>query len=165
MSDKKLCDKENRKIKELDSCQCEQAGWCPLMGVTMGYTLHQKCKGDKVFRETYYGMRQRMESDPKVLAARKARRERKAQEDKLDRAIEHLKSQGLSLKKIEEIMGIESASRGLGDTIEKTLSKFGITSKIVEKIMGTKGCGCNERKDWLNKIFPYSKKKKKKKGN
>ena len=35
-------------------------------------------------------------------------------------------------------MGIESASRGLGDTIEKTLSKFGITSKIVEKIMGTK---------------------------
>ena len=104
-----------------------------------------------------------MESDPKVLAARKARRERKAQEDKLDRAIEHLKSQGLSLKKIEEIMGIESASRGLGDTIEKTLSKFGITSKIVEKIMGTKGCGCNERKDWLNKIFPYSKKKKKKK--
>ena len=100
-----------------------------------------------------------MESDPKVLEARKARKKRRAQEDKVDLAIEHLKSQGLSLEKIEEIMGIESASRGLGDTIQKTLSKFGITSKLAEKIMGTKGCGCNDRKSWLNKIFPYKKKK------
>mgnify|MGYP003129016748 CR=1 FL=1 len=157
MSNKKLCAEENRKIKDIDACQCEQAGWCPLMGKTMGFTLHQKCQNDKRFREEYYGIRQQVESDPKILAARKASRERRDQEDKLDRAIEHLKSQGLSLKKIEEIMGIESASRGLGDTIEKTLSKFGITSKLIEKIMGTKGCGCNERKDWLNKIFPYKK--------
>lgn len=159
MSRKKLCSPRDRAIKDIDSCECEAAGWCPLFNATMGPTLHRKCQSNKAFRESYYGIRQAMMSDPKVIEARKARQKSRDEADKVDLAIQNLKKQGLSLEDIEEITGAKGASRGLGDTIQKTLSKFGITSKLAEKIMGTKGCGCNERKSWLNKIFPYKKKK------
>ncbi len=46
-------------------------------------------------------------------------------------------------------------SKGLGDTIEKITEATGI--KIaVEKVFG-KDCGCDKRKELLNKIFPYNK--------
>tara|TARA_R110000824_G_scaffold93040_9_gene225301 strand:- start:6078 stop:6356 length:279 start_codon:yes stop_codon:yes gene_type:complete len=47
-------------------------------------------------------------------------------------------------------------SKGLGDTIEKLTKATGIkkvvdtVSKVVEK-----DCGCNKRKDSLNRLFPY----------
>jgi len=47
-------------------------------------------------------------------------------------------------------------SRGLGDTIEKFTKATGI-KKVVEKITGKKDCGCNKRKEALNKAFPYKK--------
>ncbi len=49
-------------------------------------------------------------------------------------------------------------SRGLGDTIEKFTKATGIhslanfTSNLVKK-----DCGCNKRKEALNKMFPYKK--------
>ena len=44
-------------------------------------------------------------------------------------------------------------SKGLGDSIEKITKLTGIKS-LTNKI--TKGgCGCNKRKAWLNKQFPY----------
>tara|TARA_Y100000593_G_C4229422_1_gene296170 strand:+ start:457 stop:603 length:147 start_codon:yes stop_codon:yes gene_type:complete len=46
-------------------------------------------------------------------------------------------------------------SKGLGDTIEKITEATGI-KKVVEKIVGD-DCGCNKRKEKLNKIFPYKK--------
>ena len=46
-------------------------------------------------------------------------------------------------------------SQGLGDTIEKITKATGI-KKIVEKVAG-KDCGCNKRKETLNKAFPYKK--------
>jgi len=55
---------------------------------------------------------------------------------------------------------MESSSEGLGDTIENVLSKFGITKKLMENVAGIGGCRCDERKKWLNRIFPYGKKKK-----
>jgi len=46
-------------------------------------------------------------------------------------------------------------SRGLGDTIEKITKATGIKN-VVEKV--TNGdCGCNKRRDTLNRTFPYSK--------
>lgn len=46
-------------------------------------------------------------------------------------------------------------SKGLGDSIEKITKATGIKD-LVEKI--TKGdCGCDKRKDTLNKKFPYKK--------
>ncbi len=46
-------------------------------------------------------------------------------------------------------------SKGLGDTIEKITEATGIKT-AVEKVFG-KSCGCDKRKETLNKIFPYSK--------
>ena len=49
-------------------------------------------------------------------------------------------------------------SKGLGDTIEKITKGTGIKS-IVEGAARVvkKDCGCNKRKDTLNKMFPYKK--------
>jgi len=48
-------------------------------------------------------------------------------------------------------------SKGLGDTVEK-ITKFTGIKKVVERM--TDDCGCNERKDKLNKMFPYGQKEK-----
>ena len=48
-------------------------------------------------------------------------------------------------------------SKGLGDSIEKITTVTGI-KKIVHKVAG-KDCGCNKRKQILNKVFPYKKNK------
>ena len=48
-------------------------------------------------------------------------------------------------------------SKGLGDTIEKITKATGI-KKVVDKVAKAtdKDCGCNKRKDSLNKLFPYT---------
>jgi hypothetical protein len=46
-------------------------------------------------------------------------------------------------------------SKGLGDSIEKFTKATGI-KKLANKIPG--GCGCNKRREALNKIFPYKNK-------
>ena len=45
-------------------------------------------------------------------------------------------------------------STGLGDTIEKFTAFTGIKT-LVNLIIKESKCGCNKRKDWLNKQFPY----------
>lgn len=50
---------------------------------------------------------------------------------------------------------IEQPSQGLGDTIEKITKATGI-KKVVKWIFG-EDCGCDERRDALNKKFPYAK--------
>ena len=47
---------------------------------------------------------------------------------------------------------------GLGDTIKKILSKIGITEERIKKLFGREDCGCDERKSFFNRIFPYKKK-------
>lgn len=48
-------------------------------------------------------------------------------------------------------------SKGLGDTIEKITTATGI-KKVVDKVSEATGkpCGCQQRKDTLNRIFPYN---------
>lgn len=50
-------------------------------------------------------------------------------------------------------------SKGLGDTIEKITTATGI-KKVVDKVSEVTGkpCGCKERRDTLNRIFPYNNK-------
>lgn len=53
-------------------------------------------------------------------------------------------------------------SQGLGDTVAKVL-KFFYIDRLADKIahlLGYEDCGCTRRKNTLNKIFPYTKKKK-----
>ena len=47
-------------------------------------------------------------------------------------------------------------SKGLGDTIEKITTATGI-KKVVETVAKATGkdCGCNKRRDTLNRVFPY----------
>jgi hypothetical protein len=47
------------------------------------------------------------------------------------------------------------ASKGLGDTVEKVLHKTGI-DKLAKFVLG-EDCGCDKRKEYLNKMFPYNK--------
>jgi len=49
----------------------------------------------------------------------------------------------------------EEESEGLGDTVEKIITKIGDVTKI-EFIRRKKGCsGCRKRKEALNRAFPY----------
>ena len=49
-------------------------------------------------------------------------------------------------------------SRGLGDSIEKFTKATGI-KKVVDTVAKATGkdCGCNKRRDSLNRMFPYDK--------
>ncbi len=49
-------------------------------------------------------------------------------------------------------------SRGLGDSIEKITKKTGVKSMVdvISKGLNVP-CGCEGRRDALNKIFPYKK--------
>jgi hypothetical protein len=49
----------------------------------------------------------------------------------------------------------EKQSAGLGDTVEKITTATGIKKAV--KFLAGEDCGCDERKDKLNKIFPYQK--------
>lgn len=46
-------------------------------------------------------------------------------------------------------------SKGFGDTVEKFTTVTGI--KAVTKAVFGNSCGCDERKEKLNKMFPYKK--------
>ena len=48
-------------------------------------------------------------------------------------------------------------SKGLGDTIEK-ITKATVIKKVIDKVNKStgKGCGCNKRKEALNRLFPYN---------
>ena len=49
----------------------------------------------------------------------------------------------------------DSTPKGLGDTVEKITTATGI--KKVVKFLAGEDCGCNERKEILNKKFRYKK--------
>ena len=53
-------------------------------------------------------------------------------------------------------------SEGLGDTVAKVL-KFFYIDRLADKIahmLGYEDCGCKRRQNILNRMFPYTKKKK-----
>ena len=56
---------------------------------------------------------------------------------------------------------INNRSRGLGDSIAKFTKATGINSlaQMGARAVGKKDCGCNKRKEALNKVFPYKNKK------
>ena len=45
-------------------------------------------------------------------------------------------------------------SKGLGDSLEKVFKATGI-DKVAKKVLGD-DCGCEKRKELLNKAFPYN---------
>ena len=53
----------------------------------------------------------------------------------------------------------DNKSKGLGDSIEKITKATGIKKVVdtVSKVTG-KDCGCNKRKNQLNRLFAYNNK-------
>jgi hypothetical protein len=53
-------------------------------------------------------------------------------------------------------------SKGLGDTVDKITTATGIKKlvKATASAVGVEDCGCDKRKDTLNRIFPYNNEKK-----
>ena len=51
-------------------------------------------------------------------------------------------------------------SRGLGDSIARFTRSTGISNlaQMGARALGKKDCGCNKRKEKLNKMFPYKNK-------
>lgn len=50
---------------------------------------------------------------------------------------------------------VREHAKGLGDSLEKVFKKTGI-DKVAKWVLG-EDCGCDKRKEKLNKIFPYRK--------
>jgi len=55
-------------------------------------------------------------------------------------------------------MAYKQKSRGIGDSIEKFTKATGIKN-VVDKVSNAigKDCGCSDRRDSLNRAFPYKK--------
>ena len=71
----------------------------------------------------------------------------------INKAINELEKEGVSLDNIDEMTG-------LGDVVEGVLIKFGVTEERFKKWFNLRECNCSKRKQWLNKIFSWRKRKK-----
>lgn len=57
------------------------------------------------------------------------------------------------------MQNVNRPSKGLGDSIAKITKATGLdkVAQGMAKAVGKDDCGCNERRDTLNRVFPYSK--------
>jgi hypothetical protein len=63
------------------------------------------------------------------------------------------KSENKPKKNTKSINKVKKTSKGLGDTVEK-IFKATKVDKVAKWVLG-EDCGCEERKETLNKLFPY----------
>ena len=66
----------------------------------------------------------------------------------INKVINELEKEGVSLDNIDEMTG-------LGDVVEGVLIKFGVTEERFKKWFNLRECNCSKRKQWLNKIFSW----------
>ena len=68
-------------------------------------------------------------------------------------------AQKLKVKKaqVEEVLGSNSKSKGIGDTIQEITQAVGldVVAEKVAEAVGADDCGCKARAKSLNKVFPY----------
>lgn len=67
--------------------------------------------------------------------------------------IDELKNQGINHN------SKENEINGLGDLVEATLTKFGITQERFKQWFNLQECNCTERKKFLNNLFSWKKSK------
>lgn len=72
----------------------------------------------------------------------------------IDVVINELKAKGVKANTTEEEM------TGLGDVVEETLERFGITEERFKSFFNLKECNCSRRKKFLNNLFSWHKKNK-----
>ncbi len=67
----------------------------------------------------------------------------------MDQVIQELESKGINHKTTEQQV------RGLGDVVESTLQKFGVTEEKFKNWFGLQECNCTKRKKYLNNLFNW----------
>tara|TARA_Y100001938_G_scaffold151211_1_gene247571 strand:+ start:7995 stop:8435 length:441 start_codon:yes stop_codon:yes gene_type:complete len=141
---------ENLQNREHTECTCDIAGYCPVYQQHVSEGIRHQCKSDQSNRDFYLDLF-RPDYSENGLARQEEKKDLSIAKATVDKAIKNLKTEGIDLDEDDNIV----VSDGLGDKIEKVLSKFGITTEMMQKVSGLKDCGCNKRKEWLNKIFGY----------
>ena len=68
--------------------------------------------------------------------------------------IHELQKQGVDFNSKEDEI------TGLGDMVEATLQKFGVTEERFQAWFNLEGCNCQARKKWLNNLFSWHRDKK-----
>lgn len=74
----------------------------------------------------------------------------------MNKVISELEKQGIKSNSYK----FPSDKEGLGDVVEATLLKIGITEQRFKDFFGLKECNCTKRKQWLNGLFSWHKKQK-----
>ena len=74
--------------------------------------------------------------------------------EEIDRAIFDMELSGVNASNIDDL-----DEAGLGDLVEGTLKRMGITEERFKSWFNLKECKCSKRKSWLNKVFSWKKKK------
>ena len=70
----------------------------------------------------------------------------------LDKVIFNLEHQGVTPNNYQEVVG-------LGDMVESTLKRLGITEERFKSWFNLRECNCSKRKKWLNNVLSWRKKK------
>jgi len=151
---------ENNEINKdwkkcTEECTCEGPGYCPRYNIHMNPYLHNLCKTDITWRYNFQNFfAPAKNKEEQEFRARKLEEQNAAKNhnELLDQAIQEVEEAGVNLENYED------KSAGLGDLIGGIFSKLGITEEITSKWAGIAGCGCNKRKKFLNKIFPFREK-------
>ena len=57
------------------------------------------------------------------------------------------------------MQNVSNKSKGFGDTVAKMTKATGLdqVANRMAKAAGMNDCGCNKRRDTLNRVFPYKK--------
>jgi hypothetical protein len=75
-------------------------------------------------------------------------------ENEIDRAIFDMEMNGVNPSTVNDFDEV-----GLGDMVEGTLKRMGVTEERFKEWFNLKECNCSKRKAWLNKVFSWKKKK------
>lgn len=78
-------------------------------------------------------------------------KEQKQIRREMNMVMNELKSKGIKHNTTEEEM------TGLGDVVEETLQRFGITEDRFKAWFNLKECNCSKRKKFLNNLFSWRK--------
>ena len=70
----------------------------------------------------------------------------------LAKVIFNMEQQGVTPNNYEEVVG-------LGDMVESTLKRLGITEERFKSWFNLRECNCSKRKKWLNNVLSWRKKK------
>jgi len=78
--------------------------------------------------------------------------------EEINKVIDDLQKKGIN---VNSHLDQDLDEIGLGDVVEDTLKKFGITQERFKRWFNLEECGCTHRKKWLNGLFKWKARRKK----